>query len=125
MLEANVNPSIDGYFLIVATASVAPDLADYTAHFNASVDLGDDIATRYVRVSDDIDMSLALTDLVPVDAGSHTIRLHGGRFDTTPDADLRVPGATLSVMFFPKEMVAIFGDGFESESTNLWSAVAN
>ncbi len=122
ILQTTLNPSIDGYFLILATASVAPDSADYNAHFMARVDLGDDIANRYIRISDDIDRNLALSDLVPVQAGNHTIKLSGGRFDTPATANLRVRDASLSVLFFPKDMVAIFAGNFEIGSDRRWSA---
>lgn len=123
MLQTTLNTSVGGYFLIVGTASVGPDAEDYTAHFKATVDFGDDIANRYVRISDAIDRSLALTDLVPVEAGNHTIRLSGGRYDTTAGTNLRVRDGSLAVMFFPSEMVAIFGDGFEVGSVSNWSSV--
>ena len=122
MLQTNLNPSVDGYFLILATASVSPDLADYDAHFMARVDLGDDIANRYVKIGGDIDRNLALSDLVPVEAGSHTIRLNGGRYDTPATTSLRVRDASLSVLFFPKSMVAIFGGNFEIGSDLRWSS---
>ncbi len=110
MLETTLNPAVDGYFLILATASISPDTADYTAHFMARIDTGDDIANRYVKIDDTIDRNLALSDLVPVAAGSHTIRLAGGRADTPASTNLRVRDGSLSVLFFPKgRMVAIFG----------------
>jgi hypothetical protein len=122
ILQADLNPSVDGYFLIVGTAVLSPDAAAYEAHLMARVDLGDDIANRYVQINDDVDRNLALSDLVPVTAGNHTIRLEGGRYDTTPETDLRVPDGSLAVMFFPAEMVAIFADGFESGWFWRWSA---
>jgi len=122
ILQTTLNPAVDGYFLILATASVAPDSADYHAHFMARVDLGDDIANRYIKISDDIDRNLALSDLVPVQAGNHTIKLSGGRFDTPATTNLRVRDASLSVLFFPKDMVAIFGGNFEIGSARRWSA---
>ena len=122
ILQTTLNPAVDGYFLILATASVAPDSADYHAHFMARIDLGDDIANRYVKINDDIDRNLALSDLVPVQAGSHTIRLSGGRSDTPATTNLRVRDASLSVLFFPKEMVAVFADDFEIGSDRRWSA---
>lgn len=122
ILQTTVNPPVDGYFLIVATASVSPDLADYVAHFMARVDLGADIANRYVKIDDDIDLNLALSDLVPVEAGNHTVKLSGGRSGTPATTNLRVPDASLSVFFFPKEMVAIFGDDFETGWDRRWSA---
>ena len=88
----------------------------------ARVDLGDDIANRYIKISDDIDRNLALSDLVPVQAGNHTIKLSGGRFDTPATTNLRVRDASLSVLFFPKDMVAIFGGDFEIGSARRWSA---
>lgn len=124
MLETTLNPAVDGYFLILATASISPDTADYAAHFMARIDSGDDIANRYVKINDTIDRNLALSDLVPVSAGSHTIRLAGGRFDTPATTNLRVRDGSLSVLFFPKEMVAIFGNGFETGSASNWSSVA-
>ena len=63
-----------------------------------------------------------ISDLVPVAAGSHTIRLAGGRYDTPASTNLRVRDGSLSVIFFPKEMVAIFGDGFEIGSASNWSS---
>jgi len=123
MLSVDLNPAFDGYFLIVGTGSVSPDASDYTAHFKASIDLGSDIANRYVRISDTVDRNLALTDLVPVASGSHTIRLDGGRFDTASGTVLRVRDASLSVVFFPKEMVAVFSDGFEIGTSLAWSSV--
>lgn len=123
MLETTLNPAVDGYFLILATASISPDTADYTAHFMARIDSGDDIANRYVKINDTIDRNLALSDLVPVSAGSHTIRLAGGRYDTPASTSLRVRDGSLSVLFFPKEMVAIFGDGFETDSLSNWSSI--
>lgn len=125
MLEATLNPPADGYFLIVGTGSVSPDATDYTAHFKASIDSGDDIANRYVRISDSVDRNMALSDLVPVEAGSHVIRLSGGRFDTVPGTDLRVRDASLSVVFFPKEMVTVFSDGFEIGSPLAWSSTVH
>jgi len=122
MLETTLNPSVDGYFLILATASISPDTADYTAHFMARIDTGDDIANRYIKINDTIDRNLALSDLVPVSAGNHTIRLGGGRYDTPASTSLRVRDGSLSVLFFPKEMVAIFGDGFEIGSVSNWSS---
>ncbi len=122
MLETTLNPAVDGYFLILATASISPDTADYTAHFMARIDAGDDIANRYVKINDTIDRNLALSDLVPVSAGSHTIRLAGGRYDTPASTNLRVRDGSLSVIFFPKEMVAIFGDGFEIGGVGAWSS---
>jgi hypothetical protein len=122
ILQTNLNPTVDGYFLILATASVSGHLADYLAHFVARVDLGDDIANRDVKISDYISRNLALSDLVPVGAGSHTIRLSGGRSDTPATTNLRVRDASLAVLFFPKEMVAIFGDDFEIGSDRRWSA---
>ncbi len=122
MLQTTLNPTVDGYFLILATASISPDTADYSAHIMARIDTGDDIANRYVKINDSIDRNLALSDLVPVEAGSHTIRLEGGRFDTPVSTNLRVRDGSLSVVFFPKEMVAIFGDGFELGSVANWSS---
>ena len=122
ILQTTLNPAVDGYFLILATASVAPDSADYHAHFMARVDLGDDIANRYIKISNDIDRNLALSDLVPVQAGNHTIKLSGGRFDTPTTTNLRVRDGSLSVLFFPKDMVAIFGDNFEIGSDRRWSS---
>jgi len=122
ILQTTLNPAVDGYFLILATASVAPDSADYHAHFMARVDLGDDIANRYIKISDDIDRNLALSDLVPVQAGNHTIKVYGGRSDTPATTNLRVRDASLSVLFFPKDMVAIFGGNFEIGSDRRWSA---
>ncbi len=122
MLQANLNPTVDGYFLILATASISGHLADYLAHFVARVDSGDDIANRDVKISDYISRNLALSDLVPVEAGSHTIRVFGGRSDTPATTNLRVRAASLAVVFFPKEMVAIFGDDFEIGSDLRWSA---
>ena len=122
MLETTLNPTVDGYFLILATASISPDTADYSAHFMARIDSGDDIANRYIKINDTIDRNLALSDLVPVSAGSHTIRLAGGRYDTPASTNLRVRDGSLSVLFFPKEMVAIFGDGFEIGSASNWSS---
>lgn len=122
ILETTLNPAVDGYFLILATASISPDTADYAAHIMARVDSGDDIANRYVKINDNIDRNLALSDLVPVEAGSHTIRLEGGRFDTPASTNLRVRDGSLSVVFFPKEMVSIFGDGFERGSRSNWSS---
>jgi len=49
----------------LATASISPDTADYTAHFMARIDTGDDIANRYVKISNTVDRNLALSDLVP------------------------------------------------------------
>ncbi len=123
MLETTLNPAVDGYFLILATASISPDTADYAAHIMARVDTGDDIANRYLKINDTIDRNLALSDLVPVEAGSHTIRLAGGRSDTPASTNLRVRDGSLSVLFFPKEMVAIFGDGFEIGSLSNWSSI--
>jgi len=122
ILQTNLNPSVDGYFLILATASVSFHLADYHAHFMARVDLGDDIANRDVKISDYIDRNLALSDLVPVEAGSHTIRLLGGRSDIPATTNLRVRDGSLSVLFFPKEMVAVFADDFETGSDRRWSS---
>jgi hypothetical protein len=122
ILHTNLNPTVDGYFLILATASVSGHLADYLAHFVARVDLGDDIANRDVKISDYISRNLALSDLVPVEAGNHTIRLSGGRSDTPATTNLRVRDASLSVLFFPKEMVAVFADDFETGSDRRWSA---
>lgn len=124
MLETTLNPSVDGYFLILATASVSPDTADYTAQFMARIDTGDDIAKRLVTINGTIDRNLALSDLVPVSAGSHTIRLAGGLFDTSGSTSLRVRDGSLSVIFFPKEMVAIFGNGFEIGGLGGWSGAA-
>ncbi len=121
MLQTTLNPTVDGYFLILATASVSPHLADYHAHFMARVDFGDEIANRDVKISDDIARNLALSDLVPVQAGSHTIGLLGGRSDTPATTNLRVRAASLSVLFFPKEMVAVFADDFETGSDRRWS----
>lgn len=123
ILETTLNPAVDGYFLILATASVSPDAADYTAHFMARIDTGADIANRYVTISDTIDRNLALSGLVPVEAGNHTIRLQGGRYDTPASTNLRVLDASLSVVFFPKDMVSIFGDGFERGSWSNWSSI--
>ncbi len=125
ILQTDLNPPVDGYFLIVATAVVSPSTADYEAHFMARIDLGDDIANRYVQISDDVDRNLALTDLVPVEAGNHTIKLQGGRYDTPAGTALRVRDGSLSVFFFPKEMVAIFADDFESGWDRRWSSVVN
>lgn len=89
----------------------------------ARIDTGDDIANRYVTINDTIDRNLALSVLVPVEAGNHTIRLQGGRFDTPASTNLRVRDGSLSVLFFPKEMVSIFGDGFELGSESNWSSI--
>jgi len=121
ILQTDLNPPVDGYFLIVATAVVSPDAADYGAHFMARIDSGDDIANRYVRINDNVDRNLALTDLVPVEAGNHTIKLQGYRSDTPAGTRLRVRDGSLSVLFFPAEMVAIFGDNFESGWDRRWS----
>jgi hypothetical protein len=60
MLETTLNPAVDGFFLILATASVSPDSADYTAHFTARIDTGDDIADRYIKINDTIDRNLTI-----------------------------------------------------------------
>lgn len=120
ILQTSLNPAEDGFAVIVASGHVGQVDEGYVGHFMARIDLGDDIANRYVAV-DGLDRNLALTSVEAVTAGVHTVRLQGYPVSNPPGATLAMADASLAVLFVPRRLATVWSDGFETGWWDRWS----
>ncbi len=119
ILQTALNPGEAGFVIIVASAAVGQLDGTYGAHFMARVDLGDDLANRYLDITN-VDRTLSLVSMVPMTAGSHTVRLQGYPYGGVQGTSLDVRDASLAAVFVPRSLVAVWGDGFETGWWDRW-----